>query len=110
MKGLTSLGVFLLLFLVNTTPVATSPSVYVIKGIVFEERWYLGRVGQIYRDEVSMARNRAHDHLWCDNRAIVKSHRLAFDEHFVMLSRLAACEPCSALEKQWFLLHLPEVK
>ena len=79
-------------------------------GIVFEEGWYLGRVGQIYRDEVSMARNRAHDHLWCDNRAIVKSHRLAFDEHFVMLSRLAACEPCSALEKQWFLLHLPEVK
>ena len=79
-------------------------------GIVFEEGWDLGRVGQIYRDEVSMALNRAHDHLWCDNRAIVKSHRLAFDEHFVMLSRLAAREPCSPLEKQWFLLHLPEVK
>ena len=39
--------------------------------IVFEEGWDLGWVGQIYRDEVSMALNRAHDHLWRDNRAIV---------------------------------------
>ena len=78
--------------------------------IFFEERWDLGRVGQIYRDEVSMALNRAHDHLRRDNRSIVKSHGLAFDEHFVMLSRVATCEPCSALEKHWSLLHLPEVK
>ena len=40
-------------------------------GIVFEKGWDLGRFGQIYLDEVSMALDRAHDHLWRDNRAIV---------------------------------------
>ena len=39
MKGLTSLGVLLLLFLGNTTQVAASPSVFVVDGIhIYEER------------------------------------------------------------------------